>query len=384
MKLEYYLTPVDFAAFALPRWGQKKFALGSLLEKNHDKLAPEKANIVLIGVEEDRNALCPGSALAPDRIREQLYQLNRIAPRFKIRDLGNLKIGKTPGDSYFALKDVCQYFLEEGVTVVVMGGSQDLTIGTAKAFEDQPYNLVTIDPRLDYHKGAKSIDSENYLTLLYDKQPNLFSHTLLGYQNYFTDAVELNQVADFNCDSKRLGQVRYAMSEIEPYMRGADLLSFDLNAVRQIEAPGQYFGSPNGFYAEEACQIAHYAGMADQMKIAGFYNLCPMLDKQELSAKLMAQIIWHFLEGFHFKVLEDPEKHPKEFSEYIIEMDEIDLPLTFYQSRKTGRWWMKIYNQNDDTDHIVPCSQEDYEQAARYEIPDRWWRNIRKLNQLAK
>ena len=126
-------------------------------------------------------------------------------------------------------------------------------------------------------------------------------------------------------------------------MRGTDLISFDLNAVRQIEAPGQYFGSPNGFYAEEACQIAHYAGMADQLKVAGFFNLIPNLDHQQLSAKLMAQIIWHFLEGFHFKVTEDPEKHPSEFSEYIIEMDDVDLPLTFYQSRKTGRWWMKIY-----------------------------------------
>jgi arginase family enzyme len=384
MNLEYYLNPVDFAGIAFPGWARKKYALGSLLEKNSQKLAPEKAKIVLIGVGEDRNSVSPGSSLAPDRIREHLYMLNRIAPRFKLLDAGNLKTGKTASDTYFALKDVCQYFMEQDITVVVIGGSQDLTLGTAKAFEDRYYNLVTIDPKLDFQKGAKSIDSENYLTFIFEKQRNLFSHTLLGYQNYFTDAVELSQVTGFNSDTRRLGQVRYNISEIEPYMRGADLLSFDLNAVRQIEAPGQYFGSPNGFYAEEACQIAHYAGMADQLKIAGFYNLIPDLDNQQLSAKLMAQTIWHFLEGFYFKVTEDPEKHPSEFSEYIIEMDDVDLPLTFYQSRKTGRWWMKIYNQNDDTDHIVPCSQEDYEQAARYEIPDRWWRNVRKLNQLAK
>lgn len=384
MNLDYYLNPVDFAGYALPKWAQKKYALSTLLEKNSQKLAPEKAKIVLIGVEEDRNAVSPGSSLAPDRIREHLYSLNRVAPRFKVLDLGNLKIGKTASDTYFALKDVCQYFLEQGITVVIMGGSQDLTLGTTKAFEDQYYNMVTIDPKLDYQKGAKNVDSENYLTFIFEKQRNLFSHTLLGYQNYFSDAVELSQVLDFNSDTKRLGQVRYNMSEIEPYMRGADLLSFDLNAVREIEAPGQYFGSPNGFYAEEACQIAHYAGMADHLKVAGFYNLIPNLDNHQLSAKLMAQIIWHFLEGFHFKVKEDPDKNPSEFSEYIIEMDDVDLPLTFYQSRKTGRWWMKIYNQNDDTDHVVPCSQDDYDQAARYEIPDRWWRNIRKLNQLAK
>jgi len=384
MNLDFYLKPVNFSAFSLPKWVNKNYALGTLLEKNAEKLLPEKAKLVIIGVEEDRNAISPGSAAAPDKIREQLYALNRIAPRFKILDLGNLKTGNTPSDTYFALKDVCQYFLELNIPVLVIGGSQDLTFGTAKAFENQYYNLVTIDPKLDFRKGIKTIDSENYLTFIFEKHHNLFSHVLLGYQNYLTDAVELNQVVDYNSDAKRLGQLRYNMTEIEPYLRGADLLSFDLNAVRQIEAPGQHFGSPNGLYAEEACQIAHYAGMADQLKIAGFYNLVPELDRQDLGAKLVAQLIWHFLEGFHFKVVEDPEKSPGEFSEFLIEMDDIDLPLTFYQSRKTGRWWMKIYNQNNDTDHVFPCSQEDYDLAARYEIPDRWWRNIRKLNRMAK
>ncbi|WP_372773947.1 arginase family protein [Mangrovibacterium sp.] len=384
MNLELYLDPVDFTGFALPKWAQKKYALKTLLEKNQEKLPVQKAKIVLIGVEEDRNAISRGSAASPDKIREQLYGLNRIASRHKILDLGNLKVGKNVNDTYFALKDVCQYFLESGITVVILGGSQDLTFGISKAFEDQYFNLITIDPKLDFQKGSKTIDSENYLSYIFEKRPNLFSHVALGHQNYFTDALELSQLTDLTSSIKRLGEIRYNMAEIEPYMRAADICSFDLNAVREIEAPGQYFGSPNGLYAEEACQIAHYAGMADQMKVAGFFNLVPALDRNQLSSKLMAQIVWHFLEGFYFKVVEDPENKPHEFSEFIIEMDDIDLPLTFYQSRKTGRWWMKVYNQNDDSDHVFPCSQEDYDLAARYEIPDRWWRNIRKLNQLAK
>ncbi|WP_163710505.1 arginase family protein [Mangrovibacterium lignilyticum] len=384
MNLELYLKPVDFSGFELPKWAQKKYALSTLLEKNRDKIPVDKAKIVLIGVEEDRNAISYGSAVSPNKIREHLYALNRIAPRFKILDLGNLIVGQNPSDTYFALKDVCEYFLETGITVVILGGSQDLTFGISKAFEDRFFNLVTVDPKLDFQKGAKTIDSENYLNFVFKKHPNLFSHVILGYQNYFADALELNHATDLNSDTRRLGQVRYNMSEIEPYMRGADIFSFDLNSVRQIEAPGQYFASPNGFYAEEACQIAHYAGMADLLKIAGFFNLIPALDNDELSSKLMAQIVWHFIEGYYFRVVEDPENKPQEFSEFIIEMDDIDLPLTFYQSRKTGRWWMKVYNQNNDTDHVFPCSQEDYDLASRYEIPDRWWRNIRKLNQLAK
>ena len=49
----------------------------------------------------------------------------------------------------------------------------------------------------------------------------------------------------------RLGQIRYDMTMIEPVLRNADIFSFDINAVRAIDAPGQYFASPNGLYAKK-------------------------------------------------------------------------------------------------------------------------------------
>jgi len=384
MDLELYLKPVDFSKIKLEPWVQKKFALGTLLERNHEKLLLNKAKIVLIGVEEDRNAVVKGSMKSPDKIREHLYSLNRIAPRHKILDLGNIRVGKSATDTYFALKDVCSFFIEQGIVVIILGGSQDLTFGITKAFEDTNFNLVNIDPKFDYRKGVKAIDSENYLSFVFEKHPNLFSQATLGYQNYFTDVLEFDHAESLNAETRRLGQIRYNIAEIEPYVRNADIMSFDLNAVRQVEAPGQYFASPNGFYAEEACQIAHYAGMADQIKVAGFFNLIPELDPSGLSCKLMAQIVWHFIEGFYYRVVENPDEDNGGFDEFIIEMDDIDLPLTFLQSRKTGRWWMKITDENTSVEIAVPCTQEDYELAARYEIPDRWWRNVRKLNRLVK
>lgn len=384
MDLELYLKPVDFSKIKLEPWVQKKFALGTLLERNHEKLLLNKAKIVLIGVEEDRNAVVKGSMRSPDKIREHLYSLNRIAPRHKILDLGNIRVGKSATDTYFALKDVCSFFMEQGIVVIILGGSQDLTFGITKAFEDTNFNLVNIDPKFDYRKGVKTIDSENYLSFVFEKHPNLFSQATLGYQNYFTDVLEFDHAESLNAETRRLGQIRYNIAEIEPYVRNADIMSFDLNSVRQVEAPGQYFASPNGFYAEEACQIAHYAGMADQIKVAGFFNLIPELDPSGLSCKLMAQIVWHFIEGFYYRVVENPDEDNGEFDEFIIEMDDIDLPLTFLQSRKTGRWWMKITDENTSVEIAIPCTLEDYELAARYEIPDRWWRNVRKLNRLVK
>jgi arginase family enzyme len=384
MDIKLYLKPVDFSKFKLSPWAQPKFCLGTVLEKNQSKLPLDKAKIVLLGVEDDRNAVAKGSAKAPNKIRQYLYGLNRISPRLKILDLGNIKVGKTANDTYFALRDVCSTLMQKEITIVILGGSQDLTFGLAKAFEENPFNLVNIDPKFDFKKGVKTINSENYLNFIFEKQHSLYAHTILGYQNYFTDGLEYDYAFELGTETKRLGEIRYDMASMEPYLRDADLLSFDINAIRQLEAPGQYFGSPNGLYAEEACQAGHYAGMADQLKIAAFFNLVPRLDHDDLSSKLMAQVIWHFLEGFHFKKSEAPKDKNNEFNEFLVEIDDIDLPLTFYQSQKTGRWWMKISDEEGSFEKIVPCNEEDYKIAAQNEIPDRWWRNIRKLNRLIK
>lgn len=380
MDIDLYFEPVDFSGFECASWAQRKITMGGLLEKNQEKIKIEKADLLIFGIPEDRNSQVTGPAKAPDKIREHLYNLNRISPRFRILDLGNLKTGNSGNDTYFAIKDVCENLRAKGKSVVIIGGSQDLTFGISKSFENERFNMVTVDPKFDFKKGVKTIDSETYLNLVSGKQPNLLSLSVLGYQSYFVDSLELDQFSQSGCEVLRLGQIRYDMAQVEPILRNADIFSFDVNSIRSIDAPGQYFLSPNGLYAEEACQLARYAGMADKINIAGFFNAMPSDDKQDTTAKLMAQVIWHYLEGFHNRIPEFPGKQVGDFNQYIIDMEDIDLPLIFYQSRKTGRWWMEIRDVEEQRQMIVPCVEEDYLTASRNEIPDRWWKNLRVLD----
>ena len=382
MDFLHYFNPVDFEKFELAEWANNKLSMGALLQKNAGKLKLEKAELVIIGVEEDRNSLVPGSGKAPDEIRKQLYNLNRIGPRVKVLDLGNLKIGHTTNDSYFALRDICDYFIENKQTLIVLGGSQDLTFGLTKAFDGRLFNLVTVDPKLDYRKGSKSINSENYLNLIFEKQKNLYSYTALGYQNYFVDATELDQFNHFYWDARRLGQVRYDLASTEPIFRNAHVFSFDLNAIRYQDAPGQSFASPNGLYSEEACQLARYAGSSDELNIAGFFNLIPERDLSGNSSKLMGQIVWHFMEGFVSRKQEDPGEDSDNFNQFIVDISDLDMTLGFFQSRLSGRWWMEIADLEKESNelYLIPCEEEDYQKASHGEIPDRWWKNIRKLH----
>jgi arginase family enzyme len=382
MDLLHYLNPVDFEKFEFAEWVNSKLSLGALLQKNAEKLKIEKAELVIIGVEEDRNSLVPGAGKAPDEIRKYLYNLNRIAPRAKILDLGNLKTGQTVNDSYFALRDICDYFIENKQTLIVLGGSQDLTFGITKAFDGRLFNMVTVDPKFDYWKGKKSINSENYLNLIFEKQKNLYSYTALGYQNYFVDATELDQFNNFYWDTKRLGQIRYDLSCTEPIFRNANVFSFDMNAVRYQDAPGQSFASANGLYSEEACQLARYAGISDELNIAGFFNLIPEKDLSGSSSMLMSHVVWHFIEGFVNRKVEDPKEDSDNFNQYIVDMSDMNMTLLFFQSHISGRWWMEISNfeKSRYEKYVIPCDEDDYNKASHGEIPDRWWKNIRKMH----
>ena len=118
MDLLHYFDPVDFNKFDTAEWANQKYTLGALLQKNQEKLKPEKAELIIIGVGEDRNSIMAGAAKSPDEIRKHLYNLNRIGPRFKVLDLGNLKIGHTVNDTYFALRDICEHILENQQTLI--------------------------------------------------------------------------------------------------------------------------------------------------------------------------------------------------------------------------------------------------------------------------
>jgi hypothetical protein len=216
-------------------------------------------------------------------------------------------------------------------------------------------------------------------------EPNfLFNYSNIGYQSYFvgTDQVELMEKLYF--DAYRLGNVRKDMEEVEPIVRNADILSFDMTAIRQSDAPGNGNASPNGFYGEEACQIVRYAGMSDKLTTFGLYEVNPSLDIRSQTAHLAAQMLWYFLEGYYNRKRDVPLMGKNGFTKFRVSMKQSEQEIVFYKSDKSQRWWMEVpvpsgkvkYQRH----HMVPCSYKDYETACRDEMPERWWQAFQKLS----
>ena len=338
----------------------------------------------MLGIPEDRNSDNTGSALAPDKIRQYLYKLYKPSGKTQIIDLGNLKKGGSAEDSYFGLRDVLIELYSKKLIPIIIGGSQDITYGALLAYEklQKPINLVNIDSKIDLRTSSKKINSSNYLQhIINQKSKYLSSFTNIGHQVYFTDPDDLELMKNLFFDTIRLGEARFELKNLEPILRDADLVSLDMGAVRQSDAPGHYRPSPNGFYGEEICHLAKYAGISDHLSTFILSEINPQLDQNNQSVHLGAQIIWYFIEGFSQRKIEKPEDS-ENFTKYIVSLDSIEQDLVFYKSENTNRWWIEIpfLRGKKKPSLLISCSYQDYLNAGNQEIPDRWWKAFQRIN----
>ena len=152
--------------------------------------------------------------------------------------------------------------LNNQVTAIVLGGTQDITRGIFMAYEQRTskVNVVTIDSRIDLEEG--SLASASWIVPLINS-PKLFRYTCLGHQQYLVNPAYIEALEKKGFDVVRLGSLRSNLVMAEPFLRDAHLVSFDIVGHKTIEAPGTRFSSPNGLLAEEACQLSRYAGLSD-------------------------------------------------------------------------------------------------------------------------
>lgn len=390
MDISIYFEPVDTIVFdfeAPDSAQQLGGKMRSYLEKGQFPDLTD-VDLALIGVNEDRKSVGnKGCAEGPDYIRKHLYTLFGGEYNPRIADLGNIRQGHQVKDTYYALSNVISFLIENSIIPVILGGGQDLTYANYRAYESlgQVINILAIDPMFDLGATEQELDSKTYLNKIILHQPNfLFNYTNIGYQTYFVDPASVKLMKNLYFDVYRLGKIREALEEAEPQTRNADMITFDISSVRQSDAPGSMVANPNGFFGEEACQIMRYAGMSDKLSSIGFYEYNPQADRNEQTAKLIAQMIWYFIEGYYNRKNDHPHSDKTDYVKYTVTIKDHKDHLVFYKSKKSDRWWMDVpvkknFKNVYERHHLVPCSYSDYEVACQDDIPDRWWQAYQKL-----
>jgi arginase family enzyme len=338
-----------------------------------------RIKIAIIGVLENRGNNNQNEQIDLSHIRKELYGLFPGNWDASIADLGNILAGNSTDDTYFALRKVVSSLVRKKIIPIVIGGSQDLTYALYRAYDDleQMVNLVSIDNKFDFGKESDVISASSYLTkIIIDEPNNLFNFSNIGYQTYYNSQEEIDLIDKLFFDAYRLGDISNNLSIAEPVFRDADIVSLDLTSVKSSDSGNFTSFTPNGFSGKEICALSRYAGISDKVSLFGVFNQND--SKQE--SVLIAQIIWYFIEGVHYRSNEYPFGSKENYIKYIIPLEE---ELIFYKSNKTDRWWIEIpfissSNNKLKKSTLLPCSYDEYLGACNQEIPERWWKAQRK------
>ncbi len=376
-----FLKPINTEVLELIS-GLNSQHLGSKMVLHTSEEFPDlnKIKIAIIGVLDNRGDSKAISDVDLTTIRKEFYSLYPGNWEASIADLGDIVAGNSVEDTYFALKSVVASLIKNKIIPIIIGGSQDLTYPMYRAYDDleQMVNLVAIDSKFDLGKESDPISSGSYLTKIIVEEPNnLFNYCNIGYQTFYNSQEEIDLIEKLFFDAYRLGDVCNNLSIAEPVFRDADLVSLDLGSIKSSDSGNFIKFAPNGFNGKEICSLARYAGISDKVTSFGIFNH----SNSQQESILIAQIIWYFIEGFHYRSNEYPFGTKENYLKYIVPLEEEEL--IFYKSDKTERWWIEIpsilpLNNTLKRNTLLPCSHEEYIVACNNEMPERWWKAQRK------
>lgn len=387
-----YFEPLSLENLEYFQEESNAHCIGSIIKIHTENNFPELSSvkIAIIGVPEERNAYDNiGCSKAPNEIRKQFYRLFKLDEMPEIADLGNFIIGKTIQDTYRALGDVIAYLIENKIVVVILGGSQDISFANYLAYEKlkEVINITSIDSTLNM--GNKiSIDSSNaFFHKIVLRQPNyLFNYSNIGYQSYFVNPDDVLLLDKLRFDAYRLGIVQENLLECEPVLRDSNMVNIDMSVLKFSDSPGCRQSSPNGLNGREICALCKFSGASDKLTSFGIYEYNPLCDIAEQSAKLIAEMLWYFIDGFNLRKNDRPDLMKDNYIKYEVGLQNQVYKIYFYQSKISNLWWMEVpcadkkakYERN----YLIPCSRKDYETACKDELPERWLTTYRKLEKI--
>ena len=378
MDLKLFFQPLAESVYANITDPQSIFH--NLTAYTEDFPSYKDATLAIVGVPEGRGTgENEATHSAPNEIRKKLYRLKKGQGTYRIVDLGNMNPGVDLDETQVRVREVCSALLRQGVLPILLGGGHHLSYGQYQAYEDME-KLVTflnVDAALDLEAEASSQPNKSFLHRVITHEPNyLFHFSHLAYQSYLVHPDTTNLIETLFFEAYRLGQLRDKPKDMEPVIRQADLMAFDIGAIKWADAPGHLEAQPFGLTGEEACQICWYAGINEKMSSVGFYEYNPSLDdERKRTATVVATMVWYFIEGFHHR-RDRLNFTTTDYLKYVVSMPSEPEVLVFYKSKLSEKWWLEVPHPQGPKYYprqvVVPCSYSDYERANYGELPERW------------
>ena len=204
-------------------------------------------------------------------IRNEFYNLFSGYSSNFVVDLGILKYGVDASETIFRIKEVCRELMQHNCIPLIIGENHAYDFGIYQAYEPKPTNILCLDARIDLLDS----DDENlkHIKNIILHEPNyLFNYAHLGYQSYLNPPESFEMLEKLNFDKLRLGEIYNDIKKVEPIIRFANMISFDVSVIKHQDFVAKNDSSPFGITAEQSCQVAWYAGLNNQCTSFGIFS----------------------------------------------------------------------------------------------------------------
>ena len=307
----------------------------------------EGVKVALIGIDH----------IAMEKIRTYLYDFTKLD--ITVADLGNKRNSDTS-----SLIQVFGELLDNKTIPIFVGQDAENIKIFFKAYstlKDQ-FNCCLVEKSIP-HAGEMS----NYFEALQmNHYQNISQLGILANQAHCSDLQLLENIPSQRSVSVRLGEIRKAADLMEPVLRDSDFLGFNMEAIKCGDVPGHRSAMPSGLTAQEACQIMRFAGISDRLSAIGIFGFDNRYDTGEQTAKLIAEMIWYFIDAVRDRKLDYP-LNKQNLQQFVVDINDSEVSLNFWKSTKSGRWWLEVPSDYSEAD-LVSCSFRDYKLACADEI----------------
>ncbi len=198
---------------------------------------------------------------------------------------------------------------------------------------------------------------------------NILNFAMIGGQRQFFQEDEYNYLNDKYYDFLHLGDVRYELSEIEPFLRDAHVLRMSFNALRYGDFTSKEDYNPCGFSAEDFIGMARYAGLSPKLNEIVFHDISlSKLETDKPSQVLLIQMLWYMAEGLAFRQKEKYDDPDNEH--FVFDLENPELQIDFIRSENSGRWWYS-FKDSQGGKHTFSCNYTDFESLQNKIVSNR-------------
>jgi formiminoglutamase len=226
------------------------------------------------------------------------------AAKLKIFDLGDLIMSPTLEETHQQHEDIVYQILNDGKTVIVLGGGNDISYPDCSALSritNRSLTAFNIDSHFDVRDSYPRNSGTPYRQLLegdYLHPPHFYEIACKEITNspVYRKYLEEKGVSIYTLDQVRQTGIKPLFEKIlDTSTTEAIFWGFDIDVVRANDAPGVSASYPVGLTAEEICQIAALAGQDGRSRVFEITEVNPKYDIDGRTAKLAAMMIIYFI-----------------------------------------------------------------------------------------